>query len=228
MSNKNIRDAFDAFTPNMEQKERVRSALANREIHQKNERVPIHGRKPLIAACAMILVVALGLGLFPMLVPNEHGGTDIALAGLTITAYAMGNNEPVPVMLEEGKQVKMALMRVPEGSKIMAYAFTLDLLEKFSFIRLQAKTNERNEAAWIVPEGNEEVAYLIGDSEEPSLRSNTIYWNPDNSVTELTITAYDDKREVRAVITLQVKQDQEDAFTVELAEIKSYPVHAGN
>ncbi|WP_054873671.1 hypothetical protein [Oxobacter pfennigii] len=95
------------------------------------------------------MVVAFGLSLLPILIPNDHGGTDIALAGLTITTYAMGNDEPVPVILQEGNQVEMTLMPVPPGNKKMAYAFTLDFLKKFSFIRLQAKTNEQDEAAWI-------------------------------------------------------------------------------
>jgi hypothetical protein len=222
LANKNIRDAFDAFTPSLEQKERIQERLSNRETIQVKVKKRLCIRKPLVVACSILLVISLGFGIFPILQLSNNGETNIELTGLTITAYAMGNDEPIPTVLKEGMQVEMALMPVPPKNDKLGYAFTLDFFKKFSYIRLQANTNEQDEAAWTVPEGYD-TAYLVSDNGEPTWGENTIYWYPDNSVTELAITAYDDKRDARAIITLQVKPVGE-SFTVEIAKVKSYPV----
>ncbi len=223
MKNKNIKEVFDALNPDSEQKIRLKQALTSDGLKCHQKRFATGRRLPLVSAVALFAMLSIGV-LWASFFYDQNDFAP-AFAGFSITVYAEDNDKPipVPVILKEGTRIEMLATQTRDHTP--SYAFTLDMLDIYSYVHLQAKASEQtDDAAWYVEDGHD-IAYLIDGV--PTWGGKTVHWTPDSEITELIFTAYDENKEKRLVGKIEVTKTG-DTHVAELTELISYPIYDPN
>jgi len=85
MNNVHVNDVFNVFEMTDTQSQRVLGKIT--QTPQKSHSITLQ-RKPLVAVCSLLVVVALLFGIFPTITKDNQDNLTFAFTGLTITAYA--------------------------------------------------------------------------------------------------------------------------------------------